>query len=404
MVTFWISAGAMALMVVVVLVQALRRFDTAEAGRPDVAIYRDQLAEVDRDLGRGILSAEDATRLRTEVSRRLLEVGRRADGTGALVPLWLPLAVIALLLALGAFLYVGGGPVQGLGAPDYPDLPLALRIAESQKAYETRPTQDAAEAARPAWVAPAGTDPQTLELMDKLRKAVAGRPDDLQGHELLVSNEIKLGNYVSARKAQEGILRILGTTATVADRLKAAELMIYAAGGVITPEAEANLTAVLAQDPTNGAARFWIGLMAAQVGRPDRAFQIWAPLLDEGPQDAPWITPIRSQIEAVAAAAGVPYSLPAAGGPSASDMANAAQMAPEDRQKMIEGMVGGLESRLMADGGPVEDWVKLINALGVLKAGDRARAAYAKATAAFAAEPGALSALQAAAKSAGLAP
>jgi cytochrome c-type biogenesis protein CcmH len=85
-------------------------------------------------------------------------------------------------------------------------------------------------------------------------------------------------------------------------------------------------------------------------------------------------------------------------------MANAAQMTPEDRQKMIEGMVGGLEARLLAEGGTLEDWTKLINALGVLKASDRAKAAYAKAKVDFAGKPGELSALQAAAVQAGLAP
>jgi cytochrome c-type biogenesis protein CcmH len=147
--------------------------------------------------------------------------------------------------------------------------------------------------------------------------------------------------------------------------------------------------------------------MAAQVGRPDRTFAMWKPLLDEGPEDAPWIAPIRARIQEVADAAGIAYEAAdmaqVTKGPNAADMANAAQMSPEDRQKMIEGMVGGLETRLMADGGPVEDWTKLINALGVLGAKDRAKAAYAKAEVAFAGKPGELSALHAAAVQAGVA-
>ncbi len=403
MVTFWISAGAMCLMVVVVLLQALRRGAEGQ-GAEDVAIYRDQLAETERDMARGVLAPEDAQRLKVEISRRLLEASNRAETAARALPRWLPGAAIAALLALGVILYNGAGPIEGLGAPGYGDFPIALRLSEAQKAYDTRPSQDAAEAARPAWAPPSGTDAQTLDLMAKLRTAVAARPDDLQGHQLLVDNEVKLGNFVSARKAQEGVLAILGPKATEADWLKAAELKIYAAGGLVTPEAEAALAEVLSRDPKNGAARFWIGLMAAQVGRPDRAFQMWQPLLDEGPQDAPWIAPIRAQIENVAAAAGVPFTLPDAKGPSASDVAGAAQMSPEDRQKMIEGMVGGLESRLMEGGGPVEDWVKLINALGVLKATDRAKAAYEKAKGQLAADPGALSALQAAAVQAGVTP
>lgn len=399
MIVFWVSAGAMCLMVALVLGQAFRR-GAGEEGASDVGIYRDQLAEVERDLSRGVIGAEEAGRLKVEISRRLLEAGARGEGPGRSAPPWVAGGAILAALALGVAIYLG--PLGGIGAPGYADLPLSLRLSEAERAYAARPSQDQAEAAQPQWSAPQGTDSQTLELMDKLRTAVAARPEDLQGHRLLVENEIKLGNFASARKAQEGVLAILGDGAGVEDWLKAAELKIYAAGGVVTPQAEAALAEVARRDPRNGAARFWLGLMAAQVGRPDRAFQMWGPLLDEGPADAPWIQPIRSQIEAIAAAAGVPYSLPSAG-PTAADMAGAAQMSPEERQKMIEGMVGGLESRLMSEGGPVEDWVKLVNALGVLKATDRARAAYAKAQTAFAGDPGALSALKAAAAQAGVA-
>lgn len=403
MITFWISAGAMSLMVAVVLVQALRRGESLAPDHADVAIYRDQLREIERDITRGILSAEDGARLRVEISRRLLEADGRIEARGRALPAWIGLGAVPLCLALGLVLYVGAGPLTGLGAPGYPDLPLTLRLAQADEAYGLRPTQAEAEAARGAWAPPEGTDAQTLELMEKLRAAVAGRPDDLQGHELLVENEIKLGNFVAARQAAEAVLRIKGAGAEIADILLAAELKIYAAGGVVTPEAEQGLSDVLERDPRNGAARFWIGLMAAQVGRPDRAFQLWAPLLDEGPADAPWIAPIRSQIEAIAAAAGVPYSLPVSG-PSQADMAAAAEMSPEDRQAMIEGMVAGLEERLMAEGGAVEDWVRLISALGVLQAEDRAGAAYAKARADLAADPSAMAALKAAAEAAGVQP
>ncbi len=64
--------------------------------------------------------------------------------------------------------------------------------------------------------------------------------------------------------------------------------------------------------------------------------------------------------------AGIKYQLPDAKGPNADDVANAATMTPAERQDMIKGMVGGLETRLMTDGGPLEDWLKLMNALAVL--------------------------------------
>ncbi len=48
-------------------------------------------------------------------------------------------------------------------------------------------------------------------------------------------------------------------------------------------------------------------------------------------------------------------------------MVEAQTMAPEDRQAMIKNMVDGLAERLHADGGPPEEWAKLIRARKVLK-------------------------------------
>jgi cytochrome c-type biogenesis protein CcmH len=54
-------------------------------------------------------------------------------------------------------------------------------------------------------------------------------------------------------------------------------------------------------------------------------------------------------------------------------MEAAAEMAPEDRAAMIEGMVEGLAGRLATEGGPPEDWARLITAFGVLGAASRRR-------------------------------
>jgi cytochrome c-type biogenesis protein CcmH len=53
-------------------------------------------------------------------------------------------------------------------------------------------------------------------------------------------------------------------------------------------------------------------------------------------------------------------------GPDAEQVAAASQMAPEDRQAMIRGMVEGLRDRLYDEGGSVDEWARLIRALGVL--------------------------------------
>lgn len=77
-------------------------------------------------------------------------------------------------------------------------------------------------------------------------------------------------------------------------------------------------------------------------------------------------------------------------------------MSPEDRQAMIEGMVANLQTRLDTQGGAPAEWARLIGAYRVLGREDEARVALAKARAAFAADPGAIDQINAAAE--GLAP
>ena len=391
---FWAIVVALTVVVLTILIQALRRGGAAAAvDHPDLKVYRDQLAEVDRDMARGVLSGDEGARLKTEVSRRLLEADRVARGAqlgGAKGGVAAAAALVLVLIGGAVWLYTY------LGVPGYADLPLVDRLAMAEEAYATRPSQAEAMAAAPMAPAPQ-VDNEFTALMEKLRAAVAERPDDTQGLDLLARNEAALGNFSAAVQAQEQLIAVKGAAAGLADHLGAAQFMVMAAGGYVSPEAEAHVIKVLEQDPQNGLARYLSGLMFAQVGRPDRAFAIWEPLLAEGPADAPWLEPIRMDIGTVAESAGIKYSPPDAKGPSMADMQAAGDMTPEERQAMIEGMVGQLEERLLAQGGPVEDWLKLINALGVLGQPDRAAAALAAAEAALAADPAALEQVRAAA-------
>ena len=403
---FWAAALLMAATVMTVLVGALRR-GTAEAGAAsvDLAVYKDQLADVERDLARGTLAAEDAARLRAEIGRRVLDLDKTAAPVGARGQVRvLPVALVLGLVVLGG----AAGTYWRLGAPGYPDLPLAKRLALADETYRTRPKQLDAEAVAPPETV-ADLDPEFLDLMAKLRTAIADRPDDQEGLILLARNETMLGNYKAARAAQEHLVTLLADKATATDHMVLAQAMIAAAGGYVSPEAEAQLTLVLELEPRNPLARYFSGLMFVQNGRPDRTFALWEPLLSEGPADAPWMQPIQSALADVADRAGIKYrpaEAPAemGAGPTEADMAAASQMTPAERQEMIKGMVAQLETRLTDQGGPLQDWLKLINAVSVLGDPDRAKAAVAAANAAFAGQPEPLAAIASAATAAGIAP
>lgn len=406
---FWIISLAMtAIVALVVLAPVWRGRATREpAAAYDLRVYRDQLREVDRDLERGVIQPDDAQRLRAEIGRKVLDADRRltearpsgAQGGGAVAAI-----VLVVLLAGGFALYMREG------VPGAPDMPIAERFAAAEAAYRARPSQAEAEAAaapRPS-VDLGQADPAWLDLVDQLRTAVAQNPDDPRGLSLLVTNEMRLGNIAAAREAAERLVAMQGDQPDPTDLMRLATLMIEAAGGLITPEAEQLLVRALRADPAQPQARYLLGVMQIQNGRPDRAFPLWRRLLEEGPESASWIPPIRASIEDLAWLAGIgdyvppePVTAPLPG-PDAAGIEDAMALPEADRQQMIEGMVAGLQSRLGAEGGTPEEWARLIRALSVLGRATDARAIWDEAQVRFAGSEDALAPIAEAARQAGL--
>lgn len=401
---FWLIVGGLTVIVAAMLGHAVvvRGQDRAgvDAAQSDMAVYRDQLAEVERDLDRGVLSEAEAEAVRTEVARRLLDADRRAGGAeatgrGATAP---ALVLVAAAVLAGTFgLYVT------IGAPGYGDQPLDRRLSLAAEARANRPSQEVAEAEVGQPPEGAG-EPQIEEIMEKLRATVAANPDELQGQQYLAEYEARLGRFVAARTAQEAVIRLKGDRVTLDDVVMLLDVTVIAAGGYVSPRAERVMSEVLNRAPENGVALYYAGLLEAQTGRPDRAFSIWRRLIETGPADAPFIPPIRAQIEDLATMAGVRYDLPAAPampGPSAEEIAAASDMSAEDRGAMIRGMVDGLSERLATEGGPAPDWARLIQALAVLGEDDRATAILAEARNVFAGDAASLAQIEAAAERAG---
>ncbi|MBO9452027.1 c-type cytochrome biogenesis protein CcmI [Tropicibacter sp. R16_0] len=404
--TFWILIAVMALAVTGLLLLALLRTRSGQtpAAAYDLQVYRDQLKGVDRDLARGVIAEGDAERIRTEISRRILaaDAQMQAEVEGGGQPRTLTTLVagsVAAIIVVGAFFIY-----RDLGAPGYGDLPLSLRVELAQEARENRPDQARAEERMPAIPKPE-LDPGYAELIEQLRETVKKRPDDLQGQVLLAQHEANSGNHKAAYEAKARVIEILGAQASAQDYAEQAEMMILAAGGYVSPQAEAVLETALERDPRHGPARYYYGLSLSQTGRPDIAFRIWEETLRESPSDAPWVPAIRSQIVDLAFRAGVDYRLPETpglAGPSAEDIEAAGDMNAEEVQDMARGMVERLSERLANEGGSPPEWARLIQALGVLGDTDRARAIYAEAQQVFGNDANAVALLQAAARAAGI--
>jgi len=400
---FWITAIVLTLAVSASLVLPLvgRRVRPTDPGHAQ-AIYKDQLAEVDRDLARGVIDAAEAERVRTEIARRLLALDREAPASRDDVPRPLTLAVTGFAIAA----IVGGafGLYHSIGSPGYGDQPRAARITASDEMRATRPSQAEAEAQVAPFVAANRIvpPPEIQSVVDDLRTTLTENPDDLAGWQVLTDFETRTGNLAAAAAAMGQVVRLKGEAASVDDLLGLVDRMVFSAQGYVSPEAEMVLDRIATQAPDNIGVLYYAGLLYAQTDRADLAFELWRRVIENGGSSL-HARLARDGIADVAWLSGRSYAPPDLPGPSAADVAAAADMAPEDRETMIRGMVTQLSDRLASDGGTAEDWARLISSLAVLGETTQAAAIWTEAQGVFANYPADLDIIRAAAVEAGIA-
>ena len=370
----WITIAAISVFVAAGIAWAMTRAGSGQVARRadyDLSVFKDQLAEVDRDLERGVLGETEAKAARTEIERRILAIADDKDGDGAPAPgtskfrpstlaisLLIPVAAVALYLHLGA--------------PSVPNAPYAARnIAAEQKVTED--SQRAGEMGK---------------LAASLAKRLAVEPNNIKGWLLLGRSYLALNRDEDAvaalKKAHD--LNPANTEITV----EYAEVMILANRQRINDEAAALLTQVAKAEPSNPRALFYLGLRKAQQSDLKGALQDWVNLVALSPKGSAWLPSVRQQIAAVgrelgvdpasveptvkpvaAAAPSMPSSSPA--GPSADDVKAAAEMSADDRNEMIRGMVQRLADRLKENPDDLAGWQRLLKAYRVL--GDEKKAA-----------------------------
>ncbi|WP_339109440.1 c-type cytochrome biogenesis protein CcmI [Thioclava sp. GXIMD4216] len=402
---FWILIAVILVLVALIFLLPLwRQRDEADESdtteRHDMQVYRDQLAEVDRDLARGILSPDEAERARIEISRKLLEADRAARAASA--PPRAPKAArLAISVVILACLGGAAGLYLDLGADGYADQPINARLALADQSYLGRPHQDQAEADFAKKYRKPQVDAQFSALMDRLRDAVAARPNDPAGLRLLARNEINVGNLHAGVAAQEKLIAVLGDKATAEDAASLGEYRVIAAGGLVTPEAEAAFGKAVTLDKSNGRARYYIGLMMAQNGRPDRTFRIWDALLRDSTRQDDWVQPVLDNMPTVAWLAGQPdYQPPELGtlGPSLADLIAAEKLPQDQRATALSDKVNALQTQLANRGGSAEDWATLLAGLRLLDQSEQVTAILSEARGVFAKAPEALTLLDQAAE------
>lgn len=293
----------------------------------ELAIYRDQLAELEREREAGTLGPAEAAAARTEIERRMLAAGDAAASSAKTarasdaVQKWLPpaLSLFVPLLALGLYLQTG--------RPGLPAAPFADRGTE-----HPAPSQQM----------------DVANLLKEARARLAQDPNDADA------------------------LAALG------------EGLTLEAGGTVTQPALEALQRALRARPDDARILYYLGLHEAQSGDSKAAIARWRDLEAQSPPDAPWLPMLRAEIARVAKVAGIevpPTQTPQSTMPTPSreQQEAMAQLTPEQRQQAIRTMVEGLAARLADAPQDRAGWLRLANAWKVLGENANAADAYGRA-------------------------
>jgi len=381
----WIGFAILTAAVVAALVEPLRRKDAPplDAAAADIAVYRDQLAEIEAERARGLFTEEEARGARVEVARRLIgraEAGvdsaaQEASNAGRPVPSKTVLRIAAGLIPLASV-----GLYLAFGAPNLPGRPLAARHAG--------PLDQASVA----------------ELVAKVETRLREHPEDGQGWDVIAPVYLRLGRYADAAHAFSQASRILGETA---GRLAGfGEASLLAGGGIVSEEVRRASERILALEPGRIEARLWLALAKEQDGDLKGAAADLSELLASAAPGAPWREAVTARIERLnrrpGGEAGPPAAPSEADGPSADDAARLARMSPPERARFIDRMVAGLADRLKREGNDLGGWLRLVRAYKVLGRDRDATAALAEARRHFDGDTRSLAELDALAQSLGL--
>ena len=376
----WLIFALLTLAIVAILmIPFLKR--TLEDAPPrvdyDIVVYRNQLAEIDQEIERGLLTESQADAARAEVHRRMLAAEDaelkmpvrplRTDNFRARL---VAIIAIAVVVPLGAIIMYGA-----LGSPHLQGKPYAWRLHND-----------------PEFVVAATADAQAALLQNS---------PSAPGYKRLAEMYFVARNYEQSAAADRRAIELGASDAGTWSAL--GEAIVMTNGGAVVPEALMAFTNALGVDSRSERARFYIGLAESQIGNLKQAVAIWRDLEKTSPSDAPWLPMLREHIAVFSKQGGfdpasVPPSPPSAramnveitamtnamhlqGGPPAQAAPtpppsnDAPPSAGDDKDTMIRAMVQRLADKMEKNPGDAAGWVRLARSYNVLGEREKARTA-----------------------------
>lgn len=269
--------GTIAILSVLAIIYVMRPLlsgsqEISEAAS-SLSVYRSQLAEVDADLARGLISEAEADAARIEIKRRILGSEKSTTaGSDARLSLSVTTlgAGLCLMLAVGLYLH--------LGRPSLPGQP--YNVQAEQKALSQAMVSE------------------FDGMLAKLEAHLKANPDDVEALKAMGWAQMRAGkpeNAIAALKRAVGLapkdmqlLALFGET------------LVEAASGKVSAEALDAFNRVLAADAKDPRALYYKGLHLSQTGSQKAALDLWVQLIKDSPKDAEWLPQIRKQAQDLA--------------------------------------------------------------------------------------------------------
>lgn len=359
----WFVLAAFSIAAILILLYPLIQKGKSESSREDIGldVFKRQLSELEADLERGVVTAEDAEATRIEIKRRILKAGKsKGTAFGELQNRPVVVATILGLITLGGSF----GLYSVMGSPEVPSSPLAARDIEAEKRQF------------------AGQNLNTL--VKRLAERLQEQPDNLDGWVLLGRTLSRMQRYEDAAKTY-----LQATTIAPQDAdlyVGAGENYYFLAKGIVSDASLSSFAKALSINPKHPGARYYMAVYDFQSGQKNEALEKWIALFQESDAAAPFMPVLRDRIEKTAAEIGEDVTAILAAkplpepenGPSREQMQAAAELNESDRQQMINDMVAGLEER-MKEAPEFEGLMRLGKAYSVQQKFDKSADAYGRA-------------------------
>jgi cytochrome c-type biogenesis protein CcmH len=303
MITFWLIAAVFVAIALAFLLPPLLQRPNPQAEDVDsddretnVAVYRDQLSELEADLRSGIISPEQLQHDRDEIERRLLAdvsppVGRSsgtpqpaATGKGTVYALALGIPIIAI----GMYYQVGAPGV--LSTPNATSAPGFARNSSSASAGSEQPSQLPPSAANA---------PMTQQRMEAnvaaLSKRLEQNPGDVDGWKMLARSYTTLEKYAEASDAYARATALKTDDADLWADYALARTM--ANGQQMAGEPLRLVNKSLAIDPENPKALQLAGGAAFQAKRYSEAVGFWERAMKSVPPNSELAVALKHKID-----------------------------------------------------------------------------------------------------------